>query len=124
MAEHYLTYKVFSPVSYFDNHRKNIHLLRPFGGHVVMTHTITLNITPALVKTFLVASSGMDESEFLSDAKYYLREKDGDIPGSARPRWSKTSAVKARGPSLCGVQGDVLQRHREALPPGGLLLLL
>lgn len=33
MAEHYLTYKVFSPVSYFDNHRKNIHLLRPFGGH-------------------------------------------------------------------------------------------
>lgn len=45
-----------------------------------MTHTITLNITPALVKTFLVASSGMDESEFLGDAKYYLREKDGDIP--------------------------------------------
>lgn len=45
-----------------------------------MTHTITLDVTPALVKSLLVAFSGEGENEFFSDAQYYLREK-GEVVG-------------------------------------------
>ena len=45
-----------------------------------MTHTITLDVTPALVKSLLVAFSGTVENEFFSDAQYYLREK-GEVIG-------------------------------------------
>lgn len=45
-----------------------------------MTPKITLDVTPALVKSLLVAASGVAESDFFSEAQYYLREK-GEVPG-------------------------------------------